>query len=175
MAELTAPARLIGLDPLQVILLPCARRIPPAPNSRARTSVGTGLHSPRSAALDGPCPDLSSEGEGAAKAVGKSEMQEVVNDGLGNSSPARRREGASDKGSEAVDKAEEVIATALLVLGAHLDLDSDKDATHFRHESGDTSRDVHFTATATFHSPIDGREPDLLGIRRDRRAARTAR
>ena len=63
---------------------------------------------------------------------------------------------AFGKGSEAVDKAEEVISTALLVLGAHLDLDSDKDATHFRHESGDTSRNVHFTATATFHSPLDG-------------------
>jgi hypothetical protein len=152
MAELTAPARLIGLDPLQAILF--LAHAAARTQSQLSAASGGGLRRPY-AALDGPCPDLSSEGAAAGKALGKSKFQGAVGSAMARKWGEAAKENF-DKGGEALDKAEEVISTALLVIGAHLDLESDKDSTHFRHESGDTSRNVNFTATASFHSPLGG-------------------
>ena len=60
----------------------------------------------------------------------------------------------AEKANEAINDAEQVVESVLLIAGAHLDIDADKTATHFRHESGDQSRNVHLTATASFHSPL---------------------
>jgi hypothetical protein len=148
-SELSSPARLLGLDVLQTLLL-AAHAV-----SRLQTD-GAGLRgSNPAAAADSPCPDMNTAAGKVASGVAKGGLQAGVAEAAGKVSGAAGKVGAQ-QANEAINDGEQVIESVLLLAGAHIDVAADKDATHFRHQSGDTSRDVHLTATASFHSPLGG-------------------
>jgi hypothetical protein len=152
LALLAAPGRLSGLDPVQFLLAvahasgevvgrAAAAPGPPAP---------PGLRRPGVAAAE-DCQSIKATPE-EGRAVGKKILRDdikagadVVKEGAGD---------AFDKGFDAYDKGTDVVATTMLLLGATIDLVASPPATHFRHESGDPSRDVLFVANAAFSSPI---------------------
>lgn len=151
LAEISSPARLLGLDALQTILLA-------AHAMSELQSDGSGLRGSGSATVaDSPCPDMNTAAGKISSGVAKGGLQTGIATAAGKVGGAGAKLGAQ-KGNEAFNDAEQVIETTLLLIGAHIDIDADKSETHFRHESGDKSRNVHLTATATFHSPLGGQD-----------------
>ena len=69
-----------------------------------------------------------------------------------------------DQAFDGYDKGTDVVATALLLAGARLDLVASPPTTHFRHESGDTSKDVWFVAQATFDGPLAQQRLDCWAL-----------
>ena len=159
---LSAPGRLSGLDPLTVILLVAhasgevAGRATTAP---AFGAAPTGLRRP--AAADTGCQSLKDTPE-TGKAVSKKILRDDIVAGAD-----MVKEGAGEAINEAFetyDKGTDVISTTMLLLGATIDLVASPSATHFRHESGDPSRDVLFVANAAFNGPIAAKHLACWGL-----------
>ncbi len=168
LARLTAPASIRDLDPLQYLLFVshagsqvvggvAVTKIPPG-TATPRTAP-TGLRRPGSATVSGICDYLDAENfPGGPDSPEKSVLNNAFRIQIGYAVAMRfGKESAEilDKSFAGYDKAADIIATSLIIMGTRLDLTADKATTHFRHDHGDTSRNVTFTATASFHSPID--------------------
>lgn len=141
--RLGAPGRLTGVDPMTLILL-VAHAAGAVTDRPQVVAAGQGLR----ASADGPCSAFKDISD-TDKAVIKTQLRKSITTSVGP--------GLADRFQEqfnAYDKGTDVISTTMLLLGAKLDLVASPPTTHFRHESGDTSKDVMFVAQATFYAPL---------------------
>lgn len=149
-AAVTAPGRLTGLDPLQVALLvaQAAGDVTGPVTASGPSASPPGLRATASSSL---CDSLAAIGDTGkelnktAISINLKQAAEDAKEGLGETVEA---------GFSAYDKGADVLTTLLLLNGAQLDLIAYPDTTHFRHTTGDISRDVTFIANATFNSSL---------------------
>jgi len=161
LSMLSAPGRLSGLDPLQFLLTvahasgaDAAKAIAapgpaPAPGLRRPAAGGTDCQSLK---------DSPDEGKAVAKKILQEDLKagaEMVKEGAGE---------VFEEGFSTYDKGTDVVTTTMLLMGATIDLVASPPATHFRHESGDRSKDVLFVANAGFNGPIAGRQLACWGL-----------
>lgn len=167
LARTTAPGSIRDLDPLQYLLFLAhagsevvggVTVTTTPPTSGTGKSTPTGLRRP-GAAADGICDYLDEEHfPGGPDSPEKSVLNNAFRLQIGYAVAIRfGKESAEilDDSFSGYDKAADIVATGLMLMGTKLDLTADKETTHFRHQHGDDSRNVTFTATASFHSPID--------------------
>ncbi len=155
---LAAPGRLSGLDPLQFLLFVAhasgevVEKAVAAPGPAAAVpSTAPGLR--RSQAAGTPCQSLQ-ESPDTGKGVTKKILREDIKAGVEMTKNGKARGKALDDDFKAYDRGTDVISTTMLLLGATIDLVASPPATHFRHESGDPSKDVLFVANAAFNGPL---------------------
>lgn len=175
---LTSPTAVTGIDPITTVMLlahaagELATDVSVTPASRGlRGAVAGAFHgngggSGCEALEDASDSRADTEVKGGAKEYVKGETRDAAE------AAAERYGGTSGKkwtkaGGEAYDKITDAISVVLLLLGAKLELEADKTATHFRHKPGDRSGDVTVTATASFSSALAKRHLacwSLIGI-----------
>lgn len=81
--------------------------------------------------------------------LGKDIGKDIYMDSLTNAA-GERLGGAIEKADEAWGKISTLLSSAMLLLGARIDLVSDKPSTHFKHKPGSRAEHVLLTATASW-------------------------
>lgn len=160
-SALNAPGRLTGVDPLTFVLM-VAHTAGLVTDHPQVVPAGQGLRG----AAPGPCSELKAMPD-EGKAVVKKQLRDDVKIAAGQVAKNVDEEALGhvfDQAFDGYDKGTDVVATALLLAGARLDLVASPPTTHFRHESGDTSKDVWFVAQATFDGPLAQQRLDCWAL-----------
>lgn len=160
-----------GIDPITAVLL-LAHSSGELATGAAIVPAGSGLRTTESGALlpraggvncDEMLPEQTSradqERESAIKEAAKQQTRSAAADAAERYGDASGKYGEGKKkwvewGGEAYDKAADAVSVVMLMLGAKLELKSDKSTTHFRHGPGERAKDVTVTATASFSSAL---------------------
>jgi hypothetical protein len=155
----------VDLDPLQVVLLAAhagsdvAAGVQVGHGAPAHPSPPASGHSFLGTATGSVC-DYLDTSKPAGKEdgdLGKSIGKKVFRDWLKDAAQDRWGGKTGDnlgKAFKRLDQGLDLVTIILLQLGAKLEVTADKQTTHFRHEAGDSSRNVSFTARASFSSAL---------------------